>query len=100
MKISELADQAPSGQRILRSINDITKTLLKKNISYGNSALEYNSVFGNLSAKEALYARINDKIQRIANNQSYETEGMKDAVDDLIGYLVLLKILLDEDDSV
>lgn len=95
-RLLDLAAVAPSGNKILNAAESICETLLEKNISYGNSALEYNSIFGNLTAEQALYARINDKLQRIANNQSYRTESMLDAVDDLIGYLMLLKILLDD----
>lgn len=98
-RLLDLAAVAPSGNKILNAAESICETLLEKNISYGNSALEYNSIFGNLTAEQALYARINDKLQRIANNQSYRTESMLDAVDDLIGYLMLLKILLDEPDQ-
>lgn len=98
-RLLDLAAVAPSGNKILNAAESICETLLEKNISYGNSALEYNSIFGNLTAEQALYARINDKLQRIANNQSYRSESMLDAVDDLIGYLMLLKILLDEPDQ-
>lgn len=95
-RLYEIAKSAPSGQKILGACESIADVLIHKNISYGNSALEYNSIFGELTAEQALYARINDKLQRIANNQSYRDEHMVDAINDLIGYLILLKILIED----
>lgn len=89
----KLIDAAPAGKQIVEECEQIAELLLRKNISYGNSALEYESIFGDLTAKQALYARINDKLARIKNNQSYEDEKMIDAVKDTIGYLVLLLVL-------
>lgn len=101
-EINELQRIAPSGDKIVDACDRLALFLLRKNVSYGNSALEYRSVFGSLTAREALYARINDKLQRIENNQTLDgagslpNESFLDAVDDLIGYLLLLKILLEE----
>jgi hypothetical protein len=93
LDLEQLIATAPMGKEIWRECVDLAELLLRKNISYGNSALEYESIFGNLTAEQALYARLNDKLARIKNNLSYEDEGMTDAVRDTAGYLMLLLIL-------
>ena len=88
-ELAELAEQAPAGFDILSEILSVAGVLLQKNIAYGNSALNPINVFAKQNAKEQLYSRIDDKLTRIANSQSF---GNEDAVLDLIGYLVLLRI--------
>lgn len=68
----------------------IREMLINKNIKYGNSALEPLGVFSQLSAKEGLLVRIDDKLKRIKNGSLDKDD--EDVVNDLIGYLVLLKI--------
>lgn len=68
---------------------EIKATLLEKNRKYGNSALEPARVFSKASPIEQLLVRIDDKISRIQSGQADDNE---DAVQDLIGYLVLLRI--------
>jgi hypothetical protein len=63
---------------------------LQKNLKYGNSALEPLGVFSQLSAKEGLLVRIDDKLKRIKNGTLDQDD--EDVINDLIGYLVLLKI--------
>jgi hypothetical protein len=70
---------------------EIRELLISKNIKYGNSALEPLGVFSQLSAKEGLLIRIDDKLKRIKNG-SLENDD-EDVINDLIGYLVLLKII-------
>jgi hypothetical protein len=72
---------------VLEEIRDL---LIAKNQKYGNSALEPLGVFSQLSAKEGLLVRIDDKLKRIKNG-SLERDD-EDVINDLIGYLVLLKI--------
>lgn len=69
----------------------IREMLINKNIKYGNSALEPLGVFSQLSAKEGLLVRIDDKLKRIKNGSLEKDD--EDVINDLIGYLVLLKIL-------
>jgi hypothetical protein len=73
---------------VLEEIRDL---LIAKNQKYGNSALEPLGVFSQLSAKEGLLVRIDDKLKRIKNG-SLERDD-EDVVNDLIGYLILLKII-------
>jgi len=72
-------------------LDEIRDLLIAKNRKYGNSALEPLGVFSQLSAKEGLLVRIDDKLKRIKNG-SLERDD-EDVINDLIGYLVLLKII-------
>jgi hypothetical protein len=72
---------------VLQEIEDL---LVAKNEKYGNSALEPLGVFSKLSAKDGLLVRIDDKLKRIKNGSLEKDD--EDVVNDLIGYLVLLKI--------
>ena len=72
---------------VLEKIKDL---LISKNKKYGNSALEPLGVFSQLSAKDGLLVRIDDKLKRIKNGSLDHDD--EDVVNDLIGYLVLLKI--------
>ena len=69
---------------------EIKELLIAKNEKYGNSALEPLGVFSQLSAKDGLLVRIDDKLKRIKNGSLDHDD--EDVVNDLIGYLVLLKI--------
>ena len=64
--------------RIATTCEDIKNLLLEKNAKYGNSAVE------------PICARIDDKLSRIKN--SGLNDATEDTLDDLIGYLILLKI--------
>ena len=71
--------------------NSIAELLVSKNKKYGNSALEPKRIFSKASSTEQILVRIDDKLSRIANQNIDEDE---DVLEDLIGYLVLLKISL------
>ena len=79
---------------VLQEIEDL---LVAKNEKYGNSALEPLGVFSQLSAKEGLLVRIDDKLKRIKNGSLDNDD--EDVVNDLIGYLVLLKIHANREQS-
>lgn len=78
-----------AGKEILDSCHEIAHMLIKKNIAYGNSALEPIRVFSKADAREQLHVRIDDKLSRIMRGTEYIGDN---DIDDLIGYLVLLKI--------
>jgi hypothetical protein len=80
---------APAGHSILNSCLEIAHMLIEKNISYGNSALDPARIFSTADSMEQLKVRIDDKLNRIKNNQGYAGDN---DIDDLIGYLILLKI--------
>lgn len=84
-----LAIDAPAGNHILNSALEIAEMLVKKNISYGNSALEPVRIFSKADPKEQLMVRLDDKLSRIKNQESFPGDN---DIDDMIGYLVLYKI--------
>lgn len=72
-----------------RITSQIRNMLIEKNAAYGNSALNPVRVFSKVSREEALLVRVDDKLSRIARGTEFPGE---DTIDDLIGYLILLKI--------
>jgi len=84
-------------KEITRVCGELEHLLISKNNKYGDSALNPIRVFSKASTKEQILVRIDDKLNRIqtigANTDA------EDTVLDLIGYLVLLKIKLDEHTS-
>jgi len=83
------AVSAPAGYSIWSACHEIAKMLIEKNISYGNSALDPARIFSVADSTEQLKVRIDDKLNRVKNNQGYAGDN---DIDDLIGYLVLYKI--------
>jgi len=75
---------------LLKVTKNITKLLISKNKAYGNTALNPTNIFSKLSATEAICARLDDKLARIGNKGI--NDQTEDTVDDLIGYLLLLKM--------
>ena len=67
---------------------DLEELLVMKNNKYGNSALEPKRIFSRADATEQIKVRIDDKLSRM----SAGTNDNEDTVQDLMGYLVLLKI--------
>jgi hypothetical protein len=67
--------------------------LIDKNISYGNSALDPVRIFSTSDSTEQLKVRIDDKLNRVKNNQGFAGDN---DIDDLIGYLMLYKIARSE----
>lgn len=75
--------------------NDTVEMLVRKNASYGNSALSPVRIFSKSSDIEQIYVRIDDKLSRIKSGSSLG----EDTIMDLIGYLFLLKIKMEESDE-
>lgn len=73
--------------------NGIADMLIRKNESYGNSALDPIRVFAKSDDIEQICVRIDDKLSRIKRGKDFDNE---DVINDLIGYLFLLKIKLEE----
>jgi hypothetical protein len=78
------------GERLDIEVKAITDLLKEKNKAYGNTALNPTNIFSGLDATEAICARIDDKLARIKNKGI--NDKTEDTVDDLIGYLLLLKM--------
>ena len=76
---------------IAKICDDIRDLLLKKNQAYGNSALEPIRVFSKASSCEQILVRIDDKLNRIKQGANILSED-EDVLQDLIGYLILLKV--------
>lgn len=81
-----LSKEAPAGSEILFQCVEIASMLLKKNIAYGNSALNPIQIFAKIPPGDQLDVRIDDKLNRIKNGSSYA--GDNDMLD-LVGYIVL-----------
>lgn len=86
-------------QRKIESVCDSIKALLlDKNKKYGDSAISPIRVFSKASATEQIFVRIDDKLSRISRGAGLlETD--EDVINDLIGYLVLLKVALIKDEQ-
>lgn len=70
-------------------LGEIRSMLIAKNAGYGNSALDPIRVFSKATPMEQLLVRIDDKLSRLSRGKG---ELHEDTVNDLIGYLVILKI--------
>ena len=85
-----------SEMKISGICDDIKELLIHKNRKYGNSALKPCRVFSKASPVEQLLVRIDDKLNRIMQGAGLLAED-EDVVNDLIGYLVLLKIGMNDE---
>ena len=63
---------------------------MAKNKAYGDSAIQPENIFSKLDNAQAICARIDDKLSRIKNRGL--DDATEDTLDDLIGYLILLKV--------
>ncbi len=77
---------------IVEESEAVTKLLILKNEAYGDSALNPANIFARGDAVENLSARIDDKLMRIKMRGI--DDNTEDTVQDLIGYLILLKVAL------
>lgn len=82
-------------EEVYTVLSEITEMLIAKNQKYGNSAIEPLGIFSDLSPEEGLKVRIDDKLKRIKNGSLKNDD--EDVINDLIGYLVILKILQKEE---
>jgi len=79
--------------RIRAHCAEIAEFLAQKNASYGDSALHPIGVFASGDAVDSLSARIDDKLARLQYAPAAYGE---DTIKDLIGYLVLLTLALED----
>ena len=80
-------------KKIKSKFEYLTKFLLDKNKKYGDSALDPVRIFARAEKYEGLLVRLDDKISRLMRGQQ---ELDHELVRDIIGYLVLYDIMLDE----
>lgn len=71
--------------------DELKELLLEKNRAYGSSALDPVRIFSQVSSEAQLLVRIDDKISRVVHGGEFG----EDVVQDLIGYLILLRIVRD-----
>lgn len=79
--------------RIRARCQALADLLVSKNRSYGDSALHPIGIFARGDATDLIRVRIDDKLSRIRNQPGAFGE---DAVLDLLGYLVLLQLALED----
>lgn len=84
-------------EKIKQVGQEVIDLLIEKNESYGDSALKPAGIFATGNAVDNLTSRIDDKLMRI-KSQGFRGYG-EDNVKDLIGYLILLKIALDNEST-
>lgn len=78
-------------KKIEDACDEIKRLLLRKNAKYGDSALQPQRIFSKSSPTEQILVRIDDKLSRIMTS-GFDGDSSEDTLNDLIGYLVLLKI--------
>jgi hypothetical protein len=76
-------------RKLHAELSAIGAMLIEKNQRYGNSALDPVRIFSRADKREQIRVRIDDKLARLRNQQADDDE---DAVLDLIGYLILLRL--------
>ena len=102
----------PYQKKIAEKCDELKTMLLDKNARYGNSSFEPFGLFKSVSRESKIEARIEDKLKRIYNiekemktamnlihelsSDSKTSKDYKDAVRDLIGYMIIYDIVLDE----
>ena len=84
-----------TNEKIEAYMNELTKFLIQKNNDYGDSLQNPIQVFQK-NKIDGVLGRIDDKLNRI------KTVGIndktEDTIEDLIGYLIHLKIMLNDND--
>lgn len=76
-------------EKVTEITDGIRDLLISKNRKYGNAVLEPVRIFSKASSEEQIRVRIDDKLSRIISSQVDDDE---DVIDDLIGYLIILKV--------
>lgn len=85
-------------QEILRECHEIADFLVEKNKAYGDSVSRPIGIFASDEDPiVALNVRIDDKLSRIKRGNEYPGD---DTILDLIGYLILLRILRRDPDGI
>jgi len=73
---------------IAEECDQLKKMLLEKNQNYGNSALDPLRIFATSDRVEQIKVRIDDKLSRLKRGSA----AGEDVVNDLLGYLILLRV--------
>lgn len=87
--------ETTTADKIKIAIKDLENLLLTKNDQYGDSVFSPIRIFSKVDQNEQIRVRIDDKLNRLVHgNDSIEQD--IDIVQDLIGYLVLLYIKMQD----
>jgi len=81
-------------EQIKKKCDEIRDLLIEKNKSYGNAVFDKGVLF-NVDPMYAIQARINDKLNRIKNSNTYLSDN---DLMDVTGYLILLQVHMDQVD--
>jgi len=85
-------------KRVAETAARVVNLLRIKNEQYGDSVQQPLRVFSKLDSQAGIRVRIDDKLSRLARgNDSIESD--IDIVDDLIGYLILLRMMMEEEEE-
>ncbi len=76
------------GALIAEECNALRDMLIEKNRAYGNSALDPVRMFSKAPIDEQIRVRLDDKLSRLARGEA----AGEDVEQDLLGYLVLLRV--------
>ena len=90
-KINSFTPRNQTEKEIISVCDDMALFLIEKNRAYGNSALDPVRVFSSSDNIEQLKVRIDDKLSRFMRGNDFPGDN---DIDDLIGYLVLLKVAM------
>lgn len=74
---------------IRRIAKEIGELVVAKNEAYGDSAVDPVRIFSKANSVEQILVRLDDKLSRFARGHSYPGDN---DIDDIMGYLILLKI--------
>ena len=80
---------------IRKKCDEIRDLLLEKNSSYGNAVFERGVLF-DVDPLYAIQAKINDKLNRIKNSNTYLSDN---DLMDVTGYFILLQVLREDMDK-
>lgn len=87
---------AKTQEKISKACDEIKNMLIEKNKSYGDSVMSPVRIFSTASTTEQIAVRIDDKLSRVIRGHEYVGDN---DIDDLIGYLVFLKIKRNENEN-
>jgi hypothetical protein len=91
-----MSDHLHFKQRVQDVLFRVGELLIAKNQQYGDSVNNPIRLFSKLDSQAGVRVRIDDKLSRLARgNDSIESD--MDIVDDLIGYLVMLKLIMEDE---
>ena len=94
--MEELAD-SDSAHYIVAECQELCIMLLEKNAAYGDSALNPLRLFSQANPTEQIKVRIDDKLSRLMRGHAMSDESLNDTIQDLLGYLILLRVAMNSE---